>query len=149
MSRERNKTHKKNRRKKEFEFWNCKAAFIGGITAIMGCINEIVSICTKIPIVIYLMEVMSVLMLFYYALGTKKLDKVLRKKRVEKFGSFLTVFSVVYFLLGRMLISSVENVEFEYNWINEKMWVVIILSVVFITGIIGAIYLLTYNYTEK
>ena len=71
MSRERNKTHKKNRRKKEFEFWNCKAAFIGGITAIMGCINEIVSICTKIPIVIYLMEVMSVLMLFYYALGTK------------------------------------------------------------------------------
>ena len=95
------------------------------------------------------MEVMSVLMLFYYALGTKKLDKVLRKKRVEKFGSFLTVFSVVYFLLGRMLISSVENVEFEYNWINEKMWVMIILSVVFITGIIGAIYLLTYNYTEK
>lgn len=48
-----------------------------------------------------------------------------------------------------MLISSVENVEFEYNWINEKMWVMIILSVVFITGIIGAIYLLTYNYTEK
>lgn len=49
----------------------------------MGCINEIVSICTKIPIVIYLMEVMSVLMLFYYALGTKKLDKVLRKKELK------------------------------------------------------------------
>ena len=149
MSKERNKTHKKNRIKKQNEFWNCKASFVSGVSVIAVSINDIIGLCMKIPFYVNLIEFICVLLLFYLALGTNKMDRMLRTKGVENFGAFLTVFSVVEFLLGRVLISSAEGVEIAYKWSNEKMQAVVILSMIAFVGIGGSIYLLLYRYPKS
>lgn len=149
MSKERNKTHKKNKIKKQSEFQNSKASFVAGVSVIVMSINDIVELCSKISFLMNLMEYICILILFYFALGTKKMDHLLKSRGVENFGAFLTVFSVVEFLLGRVLISSAEGVEFAYKWSNYKLWTIVILSVFAMAGISGAIYLLLYRYPEK
>lgn len=149
MSRERNKTHKKNRIKKQSEFWNCKASFVAGVSVIAVSINDIIGLCMKIPFHVNLIEFIGVLLLFYLALGTSKMDRLLKTKGVENFGAFLTVFSVVEFLLGRVLISSAEGVEIAYKWSNEKMQAIVILSVIALVGIGGSVYLLLYRYPKS
>ena len=78
-------------------------------------------------------------MLFYLALGTKKLNHILNRIGVEKFGSFLTVYSVIIFLFEKTLISQMANIELVISLSNEKLQVFIIFLLLGVAGIVGAI----------
>lgn len=84
-------------------------------------------------------EVAICLLLFYLALGTKKLNHILNRIGVEKFGSFLTVYSVIIFLFEKTLISQMANIELVISLSNEKFQVFIIFLLLGVAGIVGAI----------
>ena len=87
-------------------------------------------------------------MLFYLALGTKKLNHILNMIGVEKFGSFLTVYSVIIFLFEKTLISQMANIELVISLSNEKFQVFIIFLLLGVAGIVGAIYLLRCKHSK-
>lgn len=93
-------------------------------------------------------EVAICLLLFYLALGTKKLNHILNRIGVEKFGSFLTVYSVIIFLFEKTLISQMANIELVISLSNEKLQVFIIFLFVGLAIIGGAIYLLLRKYSK-
>lgn len=78
-------------------------------------------------------------MLFYLDLGTKKLNHILNRIGVEKFGSFLTAYSVIIFLFEKTLISQMANIELVISLSNEKFQVFIIFLLLGVAGIVGAI----------
>lgn len=84
-------------------------------------------------------EVAICLLLFYLALGTKKLNHILNRIGVEKFGSFLAVYSVIIFLFEKTLISQMANIELVISLSNEKFQVFIIFLLLGVAGIVGAI----------
>lgn len=93
-------------------------------------------------------EVAICLLLFYLALGTKKLNHILNRIGVEKFGSFLTVYSVIIFLFEKTLISQMANIELVISLSNEKLQVFIIFLLLGVAGIGGAIYLLRCKHSK-
>lgn len=148
MSRERNRTHKKNKRKKEMGFENTKASFVAGIVILITVFNDLLGLLSSIPRYVEMIEVAICLLLFLLSLGTKKLNHILDTIGVEKFGSFLTVYSIVIFLLEKILIDEVADVEFKISLTNEKLHVFIIFLSLGIVGVGGAIYLLLYKYPK-
>jgi hypothetical protein len=49
MSNTRNKTHKKNKRKKEMAFENTKDSFVAGIVVIITILNDAIGLLISIP----------------------------------------------------------------------------------------------------
>lgn len=86
---------------------------------------------------------------FLFGIGTKKLDKMLASEGVNKFGAYLTIFSVMEFLLARILIGLAEDVELSFIWTNERLLAIIVLSVLSLIGICISIYLLFFSYPKK
>ncbi len=148
MSNTRNKTHKKNIRKKKMAFENTKASFVAGIVVIITIFNGTMGLIISIPRMVEWIEVAICLLLFYLALGTKKLNHILNRIGVEKFGSFLTVYSVIIFLLEKTLISQMANIKLVIPLSNEKFNVFIIFLPLGLAGIGGAIYLLLCKYSK-
>lgn len=149
MSKERNQTKKKNRIKKQISLFNSKASFVAGISVILVCVNDVVGLIVDIPNWTNICEFFGVLLIFYLALGTKKLDKMLASEGVNKFGVYLTIFSVMEFLLARILIGLAEDVELSFIWTNERLLAIIVLSVLSLIGICISIYLLFFSYPKK
>ena len=85
-------------------------------------------------------ELIGIILLYIFALCTKKMDGLLSKNGADNFGSSLTIISIVEFLLGRALVSTVEDVEFACELSNAKMQVVIILSLFAVVSIGGAFF---------
>ena len=137
VSKERNRTKKRNRIKKQNAFFNCKAAFVAGISVIAVCINDVVGLIVDIPNWINICEFLFVL------------DKVLASEGVDKFGAYLTVFSVIEFLFERILIGSAECVELDFTLTNTRLQAIVFLSIFSFIGVVGAIYLLLYPYSKK
>lgn len=148
MANTRNKTHKKNKRKKEMAFENTKASFVAGIIVIITIINDAIGLLISIPRTVEWLEVAICLLLFYLALGTKKLNHILNRIGVEKFGSFLTVYSVIIFLLEKTIISEMANIELVISITNEKFQAFIMFPLLGFVGIGGAIYLLLCKYPK-
>lgn len=148
MSNTRNKTHKKNKRKKEMAFENTKASFVAGIVVVITIINDAIGLLISIPRMVEWVEVAICLLLFYLALGTQKLNHIMNRNGVENFGSFLTVYSVIIFLLEKMIISEVANKELTISLTNEKFQAFIIFLLLGFVGIGGAIYLLLCKYPK-
>lgn len=148
MSNTRNKTHKKNIRKKKMAFENTKASFVAGIVVIITILNDTIGLLISIPCIVEWIEVVICLLLFCLALGTKKLNHILNRIGVEKFGSFLTVYSVIIFLFEKTLISQMANIELVISLSNEKLQVFIIFLIVGLAIIGGAIYLLLRKYSK-
>ena len=129
-------------------FKNTKASFVAGIVVIITVLNDAIGLLISIPRIIEWMEVVICLLLFYLTLGTKKLNHILNRIGVEKFGSFLTVYSVILFLLEKTLISGMANVTLEISLVNEKFQTFIMFLLMGFAGIGGAIYLLLYKYPK-
>ena len=149
MSKKRNKTKKKNRIKKQNDFFNKKTSFVAGISVIAICVNDTLELVKNIPKWVNICEFLLILLIFYLTLCTKKCDKVLASEGVDKFGAYLTIFSIIEFLLSRILIGLTEDVEFICVWTNEKLQASIVLAVLSLVGIIGSIYLLLYPWLKK
>ena len=148
MSNAKNKTHKKNIRKKKMAFENTKASFVAGIVVIITILNDAMSLLLSIPRMVEWIEVAICLLFFYLALGTQKLNHILNRIGIEKFGSFLTVYSVIIFLLEKTLISQMANIELVISLSNEKFRAFIIFLLLGLAGIGGAIYLLLCKYPK-
>ena len=81
-----------------------KAAFVAGIVLIITIIKDIWEIVSEIPDVVVATYVCVCLIIFYIVLGTKKLDKYLNSKEISNFSDFLTVMSVIVFILENTFI---------------------------------------------
>lgn len=149
MSRERNRTHKRNRKKKEMQFFNSKATFVAGVTVVLMSINDIISLFTKIPSWVSWFEIVIASLLYVLALCTKKMDKRLNTKGAENFGAYLTVISIVAFILGRVLNILADGKEFAWRLSNEVMQSVIVLLPFTAVAVGGAIFLLVCKYPEE
>ena len=148
MSNTRTKTHKRNKRKKKMAFENTKASFVAGIIVIITILNDAIGLIISIPRIVEWMEVAICLLLFYLALGTQKMNHILDRIGVEKFGSFLTVYSVIIFLLEKTIISEMSNIELVISLSNEKSQTFIMFLLLGLVGIVGAIYLLLCKYPK-
>ena len=149
MTDEKNRRHKRNRNKKRMEFENTKASFVSGIVVLITVLNDTVGLLANIPFWIELMEVLICLLLFYLALGTTKMDKLLNKTGVEQFGSFLTVYSILIILLEKLLLRAASEEMLSISVLNDKLFTFIVFLALSITGIYGAIYLLVYKYPKN
>lgn len=115
---------------------------------IITVLNDVIGLLISIPRMVEWMEFFICLLLFYLALGTKKLNYILNRTGVEKFGSYLTVYSVIVFLLEKTLISEMANVKLEISLINGKFRTLIVFLLLGLAGIGGAIYLLLCKYPK-
>ena len=151
MSNEKNKRHKRNRNKKRMAFYNTKAAFVAGIVVIITVLNDAVGLIVSIPFWIEAVEVGICWLMFYIALATDKMDTLLRKniEGVERFGSFLTVYSIVIFLLEKILLRNVAEKVITPSIFDDKLFVFITFLSLAIVGIGGAVYLLVYKYPKE
>lgn len=129
-------------------FENTKASFVAGIVVIITMLNDTIGLLLSIPRMVEWIEVAICLLLFYLALETKKLNQILNRIGVEKFGSFLTIYSVIIFLLEKTLISQMSNIKLVISLSNEKFQVFIVFLLLGLAGIGGAIYLLLYKYPK-
>lgn len=136
MSRERNEKQRKNRLKKEMAFENSKASFVAGIVVIITVLNDTIGLIMPIPRLVELIEVIVCFLLAYFALGTKKMNRILNKTGVEKFGGFLTVYSVIIFLVEKMFIKDL---------VCGRIFTFVMFLIFSLMGIIGAISLLLYK----
>lgn len=150
MSNEKNKRHKRNRNKKRMAFYNAKAAFVAGIVVIITVLNDAVGLIVSIPFWIEVVEVGICWLMFCIALATDKMDTLLSKniEGVERFGSFLTVYSIVIFLLEKLLLRTVVDKVITPS-IFDKLCVFITFLSLAIVGIGGAIYLLVHKYPKE
>lgn len=142
MSRERNKTKKKNRIKKQNEIYSCKAAFVAGVAVLIVLLDDTLGICTNIPTWVTILEYFSITTLFYIILGSNRLDRVFHSDNISKFGTFLTDYSILVFLLERALLRHVQNTELVYTWNNDRFQALVILSCFLLMGVVGSGYLL-------
>lgn len=129
-------------------FENTKASFVAGIVVIITILNDTIGLLISIHSMVEWIEVAICLLLFYLALGTKKLNHILNRTGVEKFGCFLTVYSVIIFLFEKTLISQMANIELVISLSNEKLQVFIIFLLVGLVIIGGAIYLLLCKHSK-
>ena len=65
MSNARNKTHKRNIRKKKMAFENTKASFVAGIVVVIAILNDAIGLLISIPRMVEYMEIAICLLLFY------------------------------------------------------------------------------------
>lgn len=150
MASEKNRRHKMNRKKKEFAFENTKASFVAGIAVIIAAIEDVTERFVPISPCIKLVEVLICLVLFCLTLGTDKMDKWLNKNilGVEKFGDILTVFSVVLFMVERILLCALVDIGMQFSEGIDKGFgiaVSLFFIVVITVGIMVGIYLLFCN----
>ena len=149
MINKKNQRHKDNRKKKKMDFENKKATFVAGIAVVLTVINDTIGLLVSVPLFVECIEVIICLLLFYLALGTKKMDKLLNKTGVEKAGNFLTVYSIVVFLLERIILRAVNEEVITLSIFNNKLNAFIMFLAFAIVGIGGTIYLVVCKYPKK
>ena len=99
------------RKKDEMNFANQKAGFIAGIIVIITILNDIADIFGEITYLLNIIEFIVCGILAFFILGTRKFDSLLKKEGVEKFGGFLTIVSILLFLLEKILIGNPYGVD--------------------------------------
>lgn len=129
-------------RVEERELFNRKASFVAGVVVLIVSINDIIELSTSIPNVYYFVEAIMVWILFYFALATKKADKILDSDGVAKFGAFLTVLSVVEFSTAICFKRLSKSSKISLGFINEKTFASVLMSIIVSAIIGGALYLL-------
>ena len=79
------------------------------------------------------------------------MDTLLRKniEGVERFGSFLTVYSIVIFLLEKILLRNVAEKVITPSIFDDKLFVFITFLSLAIVGIGGAVNLLVHKYPKE
>ena len=150
MANEKNRRHKRNKNKKRMDFENTKATFVAGSVVILTVINDTVGLLMSIPFWVEFIEVLICWLLFYLALATNKMDNLFNKNKtgVEKFGGFLTVYSIVIFLLERILLRAVADEVITISIFSNKLFTFITFLSLTVVGIGGAIYLLFCKYPK-
>lgn len=150
MPRERrNKIHKQNKQKKKMSFFDTKVSFISGIVFIMSMVHDTISLITTVPIIFPFIEVLICITLVILALITNKLDLMLHTDGVEKFGSYLTLYSIFVFMFQKLLLSQNRKNTFEISITNDNFILFVVFSLFELFGVIFAICLLLDIFPQK
>ena len=101
MEKQKNKTE-------EMDFMAKKATFVAGIVLIFTIAKDIIELFFTIPLWGVYCYIFLTLLISLVVLGTKKLDQKLNTKGVTNFGNFLTVASIIIFVVENSLIKYKE-----------------------------------------
>lgn len=129
MANTRKQKHDKRKREAETDFNATKASFVAGIlvitTIIIDCFKLFVSIPEHINITLSFISLIVCLLV----MGTKIFDNILRSRKIAHFGHFLTLGSIVFFILENSVIRYIDI----YSSF-ERIIIVITISGAFIVG---------------
>lgn len=129
---------KKKKQREKLQFWSVKASFLAGVIVIITIFKDLYEYFrSKLPLCVNLMYVALCLILMFIILGTDRLDKYLNSKGVEKFGNFLTVSSILIFVLE----NSIFKIEMDAV---EAIGILLVCA----TIVIGAVWLLFSKYEK-
>lgn len=136
MTNIRKKKREQKKREAEANFFTTKVAFVAGIVLLITIIKDILELFISIPNYIVVCYLLICIGVFWEIVCTNRFDKILNSKGVSNFGNFLTVSSIIFFIIENTLI------KFQYNHIIVILTVIILGSEI----IGGALYLLFGKY---
>lgn len=110
MGKSRKKRRAKNIRRNdknnhEIDIFQTKVSFLAGIILIGTVIKDTIGLFIKIPAQ-YVYGYYFILMLSCFMVLIKKLDKIMKSRRIINFGNYLTVCSVIVFFAEYLFINS-------------------------------------------
>lgn len=113
----------KRKRKKNMEFHATKVSFVAGIVLIITMLKVIAELFVEIPSPIVLGYSFFSSLIFFLVAGTKIFDKILTSKKVANFANFLTLFSVIFFVIENTIIKFREQLNTTEVTIMVIIWV--------------------------
>ena len=140
MTNERNRKHKKRKKEAEMNFFATKATFVAGIVVLITIVKDILELCIQIPVWVVMLYLSICFIVYIVVLCTTNVDKKMRSKGVDNFGNFLTIFSIIFFII--------ENSVIRFADTMMRIEAIIIVSAIGVAAIIGALYLLFAKYND-
>lgn len=140
MTNERNRKHKKRKKETEMNFFATKATFVAGIVVLITIVKDILELCIQIPVWVVMLYLSICFIVYIVVLCTTIVDKKMRSKGAANFGNFLTIFSIIVFII--------ENSVIRFADIMMRIEAIIIVSAIGVVAIIGALYLLFAKYND-
>lgn len=138
MANLRKQKKEKKKREADMNFFAIKATFVAGIVLIITILKDMVEIFFQVSARMVVGYLIICLTMFFLILGTKLFDEKMKSKKVVNFGNFLTVMSVIIFVI--------ENSVIKYKDLYSDMETLITVLVIGIAIIVGALYLLFAKY---
>ena len=140
MTNERNRKHKKRKKEAEINFFATKATFVAGIVVLITIVKDILELCIQIPVWVVILYLSICFIVYIVVLCTTIVDKKMRSKGVANFGNFLTIFSIIVFII--------ENSVIRFADTMMHIEAIIIVSASGVVAIIGALYLFFAKYND-
>ncbi len=140
MTNERNRKHKKRKKEAEMNFFATKATFVAGIVVLITIVKDILELCIQIPVWVVMLYLSICFIVYIVVLCTTIVDKKMRSKGVANLGNFLTIFSIIVFII--------ENSVIRFADTMMRIEAIIIVSAIGVVAIIGALYLLFAKYND-
>lgn len=138
MANLRKQKKEKKKREADMNFFAIKATFVAGIVLIITILKDMIEIFFQVSARMVVGYLIICLTMFFLILGTKLFDEKMKSKKVVNFGNFLTVMSVIIFVI--------ENSVIKYKDLYSDMETLITVLVIGIAIIVGALYLLFAKY---
>lgn len=88
-------------------FFATKATFEAGIVVLITIVKDILELCIQIPVWVVMLYLSICFIVYIVVLCTTIVDKKMRSKGVANFGNFLTIFSIIVFIIDIVFI--IEN----------------------------------------
>ena len=128
------KRREQKNKEKEMSFFSVKASFVAGVVLIITIFKDIAELFLTIPPLFVGCYLAFCLLMAFFVLGTHVSYKKFKSKAVSNFGNFLTVGSVIVFII--------ENSVIKYADANSRIDAIIATTLIGTTLIAGAAYLL-------
>lgn len=132
----RKQKHNKRKKEAEMNFFATKATFVAGIVVLITIVKDILELYVQIPVWGVALYLGICFIVHILVLCTTIFDKKMRTKGVTNFGNFLTIISILIFIIENSVIKYTNNTCIEN----------IIVVYIFVGAIIGALYLLFTKY---
>ena len=124
---------KENGNRSQIEFIQTKAAFVSGIALFIALIIDAVGLFVPIPRQVDRTIAVVILVLFWVALATPRVDKWLMGAGVKQFGGFYGVWGIVYFVLEKMGMPSVAEKTGIDRVTSAVCWLLITITIICIS----------------
>lgn len=137
--------------KEEVQFHETKVAFVAGVVVIMTIIYDAIDSLCSIPIWGNLVVFLIGVALFLIVLGTKTFDGLINKniEGVERFGSNLTLASIIVFLFERLILDDKNEIVSKCFLLSNKQYVAVIFIVLAVLIVPGSFLLLCSGKSKK
>lgn len=133
MGNVRKQKHDKRKKEADSNFFAIKTTFVAGIVVLLTIVKDIIELCIQPPVWTEGVYLLICFITYILVLCTTICDKKMRTKNVSNFGNYLTMVSIIIFMIENSVIEFVDNMRIE---------VILTVSIIGGVAIIGAIYLL-------